>query len=278
MGWALALLIGFVGAPPTPSPEASQDADLAAGIAALSEFRTRDAIRHLEKARLGGPHSHRDHVRLYEQLGIAYAYVGDGQGARAAFRTMLALDPSAAISYTLSPKVTFIFEEVRRAAQRSPRPQLDVRWPRDLRTDQVVPLDLEVIADPERFLRQGKVMFRRRGEPTYRQARFQLPNDAESPARARVELDATSDDAGTGTDLEVFVVAEDQRGNEVFKFGSADRPRALPLAYVAPPEWYEHWWVWAIVGSAVVAGASVGVWAATQSPPETVEGRFVVVR
>ncbi len=61
-----------------------------------------------------GPLDHAAHIMLWEQRGIASAYVGDHEHASAAFDMLLALDPSHILSYRLSTKATFVFEDVRR--------------------------------------------------------------------------------------------------------------------------------------------------------------------
>src|SRR5688572_31819020 len=80
---------------------------------ALAEFRVDEALQLLERAKSEGPYRYADHVRLYEQLGIALAYVGNHEEAIAAFDHMLAIDPSHALSYSLSPKATLPFERAR---------------------------------------------------------------------------------------------------------------------------------------------------------------------
>src|SRR5687767_15816942 len=80
---------------------------------------------------------------------------------------LLALDAGRAISYTLSPKVTFLFEQARsQAADRAP-PTIDLRWPLGLTTTDPVPIDVEVISDPRGFLKRAKIFHRLKGSPNY---------------------------------------------------------------------------------------------------------------
>src|ERR1043165_8144886 len=80
----------------------------------------------LDAADHGGPLDHNANVTLWEQRGIAAAYVGDERAAGAAFDMLLALDPGHFLSYTLSPKATFVFEKVRNDSRARGLPALDV--------------------------------------------------------------------------------------------------------------------------------------------------------
>ncbi len=246
----------------------AQASNLDLGAQALAEFRTDDAIALFEKARDEGPWRHADHVRLYEQLGIAYAYRERTADALAAFEKLIALDPGHAIPYTLSPKATFVFENARRAAAEHPSPQIDVFWRRDLAVSDAVPIDVEVIADPQGFLRTATLYWRVRGASTWnadpfallpagRAARRVVP--ALLPAPARPET------------IEVHLVGFDAKGNEVLLWGSSLRPREIPLAYRPPPPWYARWPVLAAAGAAVAVAGGVVVFAVARPPSPTLD-------
>src|SRR5207237_4499195 len=99
-----------------------------AGAKALAELKVDEAKAALDAAEKSGPLDHDHHVMLWEQRGIAAAYVDDDATAKSAFDMMLALDPTHILSYTLSPKATFAFETVRKAMKDAPA--IDVNWPR----------------------------------------------------------------------------------------------------------------------------------------------------
>ena len=98
----------------------------AKGSKALAEFRPEKAVKLLKKATKEGPYGYQDYVRLHEELGIAYAYVEDQAAAKREFSLVLMLDPGHAISYTLSPKVTFLFEQARQQANERQPPVIDL--------------------------------------------------------------------------------------------------------------------------------------------------------
>lgn len=255
------LLLALTCAASPAAPDA-----IALAEAALADFRPEDAVQLLESAE--GPHDYRRHVLLYEQLGIAYAYLDRAEDAVGAFRRMLALDPSRALSYTLSPKVTFLFERARKETEALPSPYLDVSWPRRLQTADGVPVNLEVVADPLGFLRRAELRYRLRGTPSWQTAETEL---APVHAFETVELPALGAGASSAQTVELYVVAFDGRGNEVQLIGREDRPREIELAYATPKAWYEEWWVWAAAGAVVAAGAAGAVAVASGSQSTTID-------
>lgn len=242
---------------------------------ALADFRPEDAVKLLEAAKAAGPHPHAQHVRLYEQLGIAYAYLEKKDEAVAAFVTMLSLDRTRAISYTLSPKVTFLFEQARNQVADRPAPGVDLAWPRDLAVDDEVPVDIEVLADPAGFLQKGELFYRKKGAAGFERRAVTLPAVG---GVERVGLPAVAASAKAPAVLQLYLVAQDAQNNEVLLFGSKRRPREVSLAYRPPEPWYGKWWVWAIAGTVVAASAGAAVFAATQEPPTEIDGTFRVMR
>ena len=230
----------------------------------------------LEGAKEKGPFTHAEHVRLYEQLGIAYAYLDKKEAAVDAFETMLSLDRTRAISYTLSPKVTFLFEQARNQVADRPAPSVDLSWPRDLAVEDTVPVDVEVLTDPGGFLTRAQVFFRKKGVSEFESASLELPGPG--AGAARVELPAVAAGDRASAVLQLYLVAKDQKNNEVLFYGAPNRPREVSLVYQPPEPWYDRWWVWAIAGSVVAAGAGAAVFMATQEPPSTIDGTFRVIR
>jgi hypothetical protein len=244
-------------------------AKVAEGKRALATLDVDVAKLALDAADRGGPLDHDANVTLWEQRGIAAAYVDDERTASAAFDMLLALDPSHFLSYTLSPKATFVFEKVRSESRQRGVPTLDVHWPHGQRVGEPVPIDLEVVADPKRFLRRATVFVRTRGEPGWRAADVALT----APER-RVVLPPIV--AGKPVSLELYVRAYDDRGNEVLAWADAERPREIPLRYDPPTPWYRRTWFYAAAGSVLAAGVGITVYELTIAPPERVTGRVSV--
>jgi hypothetical protein len=246
---------------------------LARAAAALAGFRVDDALALLEQARERGPHRHVDHILLYEQLGIAYAYLGRESEAMDAFAMLLVLDPGHLLSYTLSPQATFLFERARSESAAQPRPTVDVSWPRDLEVTRPVPLDVETIADPRALLERATLHVRIRGESGFRELELPL---AAVGAYQRVLLPPVA--ATAPRVIELYLTATDARGNEVLTWADPTRPREIALAYHAPVPWTRKWWVWALAGGVLAAGTGATVYLLGREPPDTVGGAFDVAR
>jgi hypothetical protein len=251
-------------------PRGDGAARVAAGKQALARLDVDVARQALDAADRGGPLAHDANVTLWEQRGIAAAYVDDEPGARAAFDMMLALDPGHFLSYTLSPKATFVFEKVRSTSAERGVPALDVNWPHGQRVGDPVPLDLEVVADPKRFLRRATVFVRTRGETGWRAADVAL---AAAPDR-RILLPPV--DARRPVSLELYLRAYDDRGNEVLTWADPARPREIPLRYDPPTPWYRRGWFYAAAGTALAAAVGITVYELTLAPPEKVTGGVTV--
>ena len=109
--------------------QTSQGSPLNRAIAMLEAGQVEEARDALETIRRGGPYALEDVLELYRNLGIARAYLGDTKGARWAFERLLAFSPGAMLRYTVSPKATFVFQQVRDAMEAHPALRLDIAAP-----------------------------------------------------------------------------------------------------------------------------------------------------
>ncbi len=244
-------------------------AKLAAGKQALGELKVDEAKQALDAAEQSGPLAHDTIVQLWEQRGIAAAYVDDEAGARTAFDMLLALDPAHFLSYTLSPKATFVFEKVR--DERRDAPELELNWPRGQRVGDPVPLDVGVIADPKLFLNHATLFVRTRGDAAWRAADVALgPIGAER----RVVLPPVAADKPVS--LEVYLRAYDPKGNEVFDWADAQRPREIALRYDPPPPWYKRPAFVVPAIAVLVIGTALTVYALELKPPDKIGGGAMV--
>jgi tetratricopeptide (TPR) repeat protein len=241
----------------------------------LAAFRADEALAELRAAQRQGPFTHAEHVRLYAQLGVAHAYLGDKEAAAAAFGMALALEPSFGVSYTLSPKVTFLFEQARGRAGRQPPPTVALSWPHDLEVGEPVPIDVEVLSDPKGFLARGILLHRLRGGPQWQSQSFAMPAPGEY---TRIVLPAVAPDAVRPERLQLYLTVQDGQENEVLVVGSADVPREINLAYDPPAPLYTRWWLWAAIGGAVAIGATTAGILLTREPPDEIGGSFRVAR
>jgi hypothetical protein len=236
---------------------------VAAGKQALVEQDVDRAKIELDAASKGGPLDHEANVTLWEQRGIAAAYIEDEPAAAAAFDMLLALDPNHILSYRLKPEATFVFEKIRN--QNTGGAQLDVNWQSGQKVGERIPLDLEIVSDPKAFLKAATVFVRTRGDATWRAADLAVTGRSK-----RIILPAVT--ATKSVSLELYVRGYDGQGNEVLAWADPTKPREIPLRYDPPTPWYRTWWVLTIAGSVLIGGTAAIVYVATQEPPSTVGG------
>ncbi len=252
-------------------PRGDGAAKIAAGKAALAKQDVDEAKVALDAAdKGGGPLDHDAIVTLWEQRGIAAAYADDDKAAISAFDMMLALEPNHLLSYTLSPKATFVFQRVREDKTRV-APAVDIDLPHGQKVGEPVPLELDVVADPKKFLHRATVFVRTRGERDWRAA--DLPLTAKDKKLVLPPVDAHQP-----VSLEVYLRAYDDRGNEVLTWADPQRPREIPLRYDPPPPWYERKEFLIPAGLAALIGVGVTVYALTLSPPDKIGGPVTVAK
>ena len=244
---------------------------LDAAEAALADFDAQLALTRLETATSSGPLSLEDHIRLHAGRGIALAYLERNEESLAAFSKLLTLAPGHAIPYTLSPRVTFLFEEARKKAR--PPAIVDLSWPRDLRVDDELPVVVEVIGASE--LNQAKARLHFRDEQTgiFEHVPVELPAPGDY---VTVSLPAYGPEVTSDRVRQIYLSVFDPNGNEILRVGNEDRPREVRMRYEAPTRWYERWWIWAAAGTLVAAGASSAVYLATRPEPTDVPFDFRV--
>lgn len=211
-------------------------------------------------AQVAPPMDHATNVTLWEQRGIASAYVDDEPGAKAAFDRLLLLDPGHFLSYTLSPKATFVFERVR-DQPRTP-PAVDVSWDHDARVGEPVPVTVEVVADPTKLLASGKLFVRVRGEQAWRTADVAL--------NGRLALPPVIADKPAS--LELYLRAYDAQGNETLAWASPTAPREIALRYDPPTPWWRRPWVIAVAGTVLAAAVGITVYELELAPPDEISG------
>lgn len=248
------------------TPAGDAPAKIEAGKQAIAQLQIDVAKRDLDAAETAGPLDHASNITLWEQRGIAASYVEDEAAASSAFSMLLALDPGHFLSYKLSPKATLVFEKVRNAT--TEHPAIEINWSHGTLVDDPVPLDIEVLSDPKKFLRKATLFVRARGDASWRAADLALPMPGGGDHR--VVLPAVG--GAKPISLELYLRAYDDRGNEVLSWADAARPREIPLRYEPPTPWYRKWWVITAAASVVAIATGVTVYELTVSPPDKIGG------
>lgn len=155
----------------------------------------RDALRE--------PGTREERIRAWRGLALSEAFMGEAAGARAAFESLLIIEPSAEVSRALGPKVREPFEAAREAL-RGRRGRLKLTRSEggrvEARLEQPRPLAVELVL----YVRQP-------GDATYREVRGRASGRvsvAASPVRS----------------VDAYVVALDAAGGTLFEAGSARAP------------------------------------------------------
>ena len=137
-----------------------------------------------------------------------------------------------------------------------------------------MPIDIEVIADPKRFLDRATLFVRTHGETSWRAADLDLHAKSGPGTDHRIVLPRL--DAQKPLSVELYLRAYDAKGNEVLAWADPVRPREIALRYEPPTPWYRKWWVITIAASAVAIGTGITVYELTIKPPDTVDGGVMV--
>ena len=243
--------------------------NLAEGIQAVRDFRAEEGIAFLEQAKQEGPYKYEDHRLLYENLAIGFAYLNRQKESLAAFDILLSLDAGYVVSYTLSPKVTFLFEKAREAARLQEATEIQLNWPEVIGVGQPLAFIFEVVADRQSMLKQGVFFNRLAGEPSFTFLQFNL---APLHQKGRLELPPQATDAIEDKFLEFYFVGLDAAGNEVLRWAEPQHPRQLLLKYTPPTLWYKKWWVWALGGSVLAGATGALVYATNYEVPSLLQG------
>ena len=253
------------------SSAAPSSASLEDGVRALEALDTRRAVSLLERARGEGPYDLPTHVRLYEQLAIAYAFVERPEDALKAFDRVLALSPGYAVSYTLSPKVTFLFERARTARAARPQLELEVSWPKDLKGGAPLPVNVEKRFDTLALALNLTLFSRSKGEPAFQSHPLSAPGPGDSVTVVLPEEAPGPDGAVV---RELYLKATDAAGNEVFRWASLAAPREVTSIALVNQSWYQKWWVWSVIGVGLAAATGGVVYWRTHQPPAVLQGSF----
>lgn len=243
--------------------------NLTEGIRAVQDFRAEEGIVYLEQAKQEGPYKYEDHRLLYENLAVGFAYLNRHAESLAAFDILLSLDAGHVVSYTLSPKVTFLFEKARQAARLQEATEIQLNWPELVGVDQSLAFIFEVVADRQSMLKQGVFFKRLAGEPSFSFLQFNL---APLHQKGRLELPPQATDAVEDKLLEFYFVGLDAAGNEVLRWAESEHPRKLLLKYTPPTLWYKKWWVWALGGSVLAGATGALVYATNYEVPSLLQG------
>lgn len=206
-------------------------------------------------------------VKLWQARALRSAFAEDEPGAVAAYRRLLAMSPSYLLPYTLSPRATFPFEKARGDIDASGGTDIRIDLPPNARVGKPIAVDIQVVADPEGILERGTLYVSTEpGAASWRRSTFALGKPGHTTHVILPALRGRND-----MKLQVYAVAHDARGNEVWQWSSRQRPRKVDVAWIAPTPWYRRWWVWAATGAIAAGAAGYLVYRSTVESPAVVD-------
>ena len=209
-------------------------------------------------------------IRMYHLSGLCLSSLGRYKAAEDSFSRLLVLDPSARLGADVSPRIRKPFNQL---VQKN-MPRLNVRLvpPAYAQLGRPLTFGAEVVADPVDMITGVHIFFRRGAGGKFSSVRSLLKGKGEQP----LNVPATAwEGDGKGEKIFWYAVVEGASQSRLQEFGDAAHPSALEISEKSPEEiaaagetaWYEHWWVWAIIGGVAAGATATAVVLATDQTP-----------
>ena len=209
-------------------------------------------------------------IRMYHLSGLCLSSLGRYQAAEDSFSRLLVLDPSARLGADVSPRIRKPFNQL----VKKNMPRLNVRLvpPANAQLGQPLTFGAEVVADPASMITGVHIFFRRGPGGKFSSVRSLLKDKGEQP----VTVPATAwEGGGRGEKIFWYAVVEGANQSRLQEFGNAAHPSTLEISEKSSEEiassdetaWYEHWWVWAIIGGVAAGATATAVVLATDQTP-----------
>jgi tetratricopeptide (TPR) repeat protein len=205
-------------------------------------------------AALAAPGNRRDHLTtIYRLLGQCDAQIGDEKGAVAAFQRWLALDPKGDLPPDSDPRARRALAAAQDYWKTRERMRIEHLPPGKVPPGAPLTIPVSIPSDPLRMIHHLEFLYRRGSAGAFERQVLARGQTAATLTAAFLR------DSRKPYRVEYYVLALDEHGGVVDGLGS----EAVPLAFLVtrearPARWYTKWWVWAIAGSVVAAGATTG--------------------
>jgi hypothetical protein len=209
-------------------------------------------------------------IRMYHLSGLCLGSLGRYKAAEDYFSRLLVLDPSARLGTNVSPRIRKPFNQLVKMNM----PRLSVRLvpPANAQLGQPLIFGAEVVADPVSMITGVHIYFRRGPSGKFSSVRSLLKDKGEHP----VTVPATAwEGGGQGKKIFWYAVVEGANQSRLQEFGDAAHPSTLEISEKSPEKiaaagetaWYEHWWVWAIIGGVAAGATATAVVLASDQTP-----------
>jgi hypothetical protein len=259
----LSLLVCLTSWAPTARAEIESDA-VKEGVRAYDSLDYPAAVQALQSA-LSESLTRDEKIITYRTLGFAQVALDHNDEARAAFASLLRLDPAYELDRTISPRIRAVFEQARGdVATSGAGAEADARLPS--MTPAVSPargadgkLISVTVSHPGGIAQTAQLYYRERGTSS-----FSRVDGKRSGDEGRFEL-AIPGLAVKAPGLDYYVVALDEHGAAVARAGSLSAPLSIDVA-ARPRPVYKRGWFWGVMGVVVAAAVAGGVVGALVHP------------
>ncbi len=263
LGLALASTV-VAHVPRAHAAETSVEAELAAAELAFAQPSLDDALIHADAAIKQGKLTHEQLIRAYRVLALSAAGVEQSDRAKDAFILLLTYDPSFKLARSDGPKVQQPYGEAR-GFLNAQRNKAGLEVSASLRQNEGGTLRV-TLRDPTRIVRKAVVAYRWGG------GSFQRVDVAAGEQMVTVP-------AGSGSRLDYYAQAFDDKENTVFEVGTPAAPKSAIAAFAATAgpkqepvkesSIFASPLFWIATGLVVAGGATTGVFLATRTREES---------
>jgi hypothetical protein len=233
-----------------------------------SEAEFEEALKLLEQAvRIPG-NSREQLIRIYHIRGLCQGSLGQYEATREAFARLLALSPGFQLSVDVAPRIRKHFDEL--STQKPQHLALSLVPPIHAEPGKPLIISVEVVSDQMRMARALRVWHRRGDQGEY----SSIHSPLHGPGKVQVSIPSVAwEGKVTSGPVSWYAVVEDANQGRLQSFGSSIHPLLVQVKVPSkpvsqpPPEiakvqdpatpWYRRWWVWALIGGAVVSSGTI---------------------
>jgi tetratricopeptide (TPR) repeat protein len=250
------------------------------------------SLKRLKKAiRVKGT-SRKDITEIYKYMGFIYIIQNQKKHAKRAFELLLKINPNYEMNPLLtSPKILDFFNQIKEKSRKKVKVIMRHTPLAEVTAAERIELKAYVI-DLHKRLRQLKIYYRRRGDPTYSSVMMKAEKGTGERKGSMTYIGYIPFIWNVGDDIEMFVdyymAAIDKAGRWAANTGTPKQPmtfRVNLMVGTLPPgarstPTLESWWFWTLVGAGVV-GLSVGGYFLydhlDQPPAEPTTGQAILI-
>ena len=250
---------------------------------AFSSLNFERALKLLEQAFSRPGNGAEELTRIYSLGALCLVSLGKMDEAKRSFEAVLSIDPSYRLGEDASPRFQKPFLEVLKKGV--PPLDMEVSLPSELIFRKPVSVRVKLLADPAQISKKIVFYYKHKGQPKFsavsirskvqENKSFYLPpgfwdNSGMQPllwyAQLQDRFGGVLHTKGSATDpVQVKIIESHKNVSALSNSGQHATVSATDQS-----AWYEHWWVWAMVGTAaaIAAGSTAAIYLGSDDPQE----------